>query len=115
MDGTGREIIHDTGITLPYGITLDFESQTLFWVDYTINRIERSSVNGTNRQIVTTTLVNNGYSITYFKNRLYWTDLSYSRILTAPSTPSTSTYYLTSSFGSMIGIKSITEERQPLG
>ena len=115
MDGTGKEIIHDTGISLPYTITLDYESQVLYWADYTLNRIERSNVNGSNRQVVTTTLVNNAYSMTYFNGRLYWTDLSYRRILTAPSTPSTSTSYLTGTLGTIIGIKAVTDEKQPQG
>jgi len=115
MDGTRQEIIHDTSISLPYGITIDYDSQVIYWTDYTRNTIERSNVNGTNRQLVTTTLINNPYAITYFNGRLYWTDLTYSRILTAPSTPSSSTSYLTTTIGSMYGIKVITEERQPLG
>ena len=113
MDGTRQEIIHDTSLTHPYGITIDYDSQVLFWTDYTRNRIERSNVNGTSRQLVTTSL--NPYSITYFNGRLYWTDLAYSRILTAAATPSSSSSYLTSTIGSMYGIKLITEERQPLG
>ena len=115
MDGTRQEILHDTSLTHPYGITVDYDSQVLFWTDYTRNRIERSNVNGTSRQLVTTSLINNPYAITYFNGRLYWTDLAYSRILTAAATPSSSSSYLTTTIGAMYGIKVITEERQPLG
>ena len=114
MDGTAKSILHDTGLSAPYCITLDYNAQILYWADYTLNRIEQSNADGSNRRLVTTSRVNNAYSMTFFNGRLYWTDLSYSRILTAPTSSSTSAY-LTTTFGSMYGIKAITQERQPEG
>ena len=116
MDGTNMMIIHDTTITTPYCITIDYDDQKLYWADYTLNRIEVSNVDGTNRRIVTTSLINNVFSITFYNGRLFWTDLSYDRILTTDisSLPSVSTY-LTSTIGDMYGIKAINEERQPHG
>ena len=114
MDGTAKTILHDTSLRAPYTITLDYDTQTLYWADYTLNKIEKSNADGSNRQLVTTSLVNDAYSITFFSGSLYWTDLSYNRILTFPITSSASRF-LTSAFGDMYGIKAITEERQPLG
>ena len=114
MDGTSKTILHDTSLSAPYCVTLDYDEQILYWADYNLNKIEKSNADGSNRQLVTTTLVNDAYSITFFNGRLYWTDLSYDRILTLPTT-STASMYLTSGFGNMYGIKSITEERQPKG
>lgn len=114
MDGTAKTILHDTSLSAPYCLTLDYDAQILYWADYTLNKIEKSNVDGTNRQLVTTTLLNDAFSITFFNGRLYWTDLSYDRILTVLTTSSTSEY-LTGSFGNMYGITAITEERQPKG
>ena len=114
LDGTAKTILHDTSLSAPYGLTIDYDAQILYWTDYTLNKIEKSNVDGTNRRLVTTSLVNNAYSITFFNGRLYWTDLTYNRILTIPVTSTTSAY-LTGSFGDMYGIKAITEERQPIG
>lgn len=114
MDGTLKTILHDADLTAPYGLTIDYETQTIYWTDYSRNRIEKSNADGSNRAVVTTSLVNDPYSITFFNGRLYWTDLSYNRILTVPVN-SRSTAYLTSATNDMYGITVITEERQPLG
>ena len=114
MDGTAKSILHDTDLSAPYCLTLDYDAQILYWADYNLNKIEQSNVDGSNRRLVTTSLVYDAYSMTFFNGRLYWTDLSYSRILTAPTNSPTSAY-LTSTFGSMYGIKAITQERQPEG
>lgn len=114
MDGTAVTILHDTSLSAPYGLTLDYDAQVLYWTDYTLNKIERSNADGSDRRVVTTSLVNNAYSITFFNGMLYWSDLSYSRILTVPIT-SSSSYYLTGTIGSIFGITAITEERQPEG
>jgi sugar lactone lactonase YvrE len=115
MDGTSKTILHDTSLSAPYCLTLDYDAQVLYWADYTLNKIERSNADGSNRQLVTTSLVNNAYTITFFNGQLYWTDLSYSRILTAPNTTSSTSSFLTTTFGSMYGIKAIAEDRQPNG
>ena len=117
MDGTSRSILHSTSLSQPYCITLDYDTQVLYWADYALNKIEKSNIDGSNRQLVTTALVNNAYSITFFNGRLYWTDLLYNRILTYPTTASGSatTTYLSSSIGDMYGIQVFAEERQPKG
>ncbi len=114
MDGTATTILHDIGLSQPYCITLDFDTQTLYWADYALNKIEKSNADGSNRQQVTTSLVTDAYSMTFLNGNLYWTDLAFSRILTFPLSSTTSAY-LTAAFGSMYGITAITEERQPNG
>ena len=114
MDGTGKTILHDTSLTAPYGLTLDYDTQTLYWTDYTLNKIEKSNADGSNRALVTTSMVNDAYSITFFDGRLYWTDFSYNRILTTPVNSPRSAY-LSSSLNDMYGITAITEDRQPIG
>ena len=114
MDGTSKSILHDTDLSAPYGLTLDYDTQTLYWTDYNRNRIEKSNADGSNRRVVTTSLINDPYSITFFNGSLYWTDLAYNRILTAP-VDTGRTSYLTSATNDMYGITVMTEERQPLG
>lgn len=114
MDGTGKTILHDTSLTAPYGLTLDYDTQTLYWTDYSLNKIEKSNADGSNRALVTTSLVNDAYSITFFDGRLYWTDFSYNRILTSPVN-SPRPAYLTDSLNDIYGITAITEDRQPIG
>ena len=114
MDGTSKTILHDADLSAPYGLTLDYDTQTLYWTDYSRNRIEKSNADGSDRTVVTTTLINDPYSITFYNGRLYWTDLSYNRILTAPVDTGASTY-LTNSINDMYGITVVSDDRQPLG
>ena len=48
MDGTARTVLHSTGLVTVYGLTVDYENQILYWADYSNNRIEKSSTNGSN-------------------------------------------------------------------
>ena len=115
MDGTAKALLHDASLSAPYCLTLDYDAQILYWADFTLNKIERSNADGSNRQLVTTSLVNDAFSITFFRGRLYWTDLAYNRIITHSTNLSTTSEFLTTSFGDMYGIKAIAEERQPQG
>ena len=115
MDGTGRTIIHNTSLSAPYGLTLDYDTQTLYWTDYSLNKIERSNVDGSNRTVVTTLLVYDPYSITFYNGSIYWTDFSHNRILTTTVNSAAVTSYVGNSINDMYGIKAIAEERQPLG
>jgi len=75
MDGTSRTILHNSSLTSPTGITLDYTTQTLYWIDAARFRIESSAVDGSNRQTVTRVNVNiNPWGIVYYSGNLYWTD-----------------------------------------
>ena len=115
MDGTEKTIVHNTSLSTPYGLTLDYDTQTLYWTDYRLNKIEKSNVDGSNRAVVTTLLVRNPYSITFYNGSLYWTDLSYNRILMTTVDSADVTSYVGNAINDMYGIKAVTEERQPLG
>ena len=116
MDGNSRTVIHSTGLSNVYGLTLDYQNQTLYWVDYSNNRIERSSITGSNRVTLRTGL-RDPWGVTYHAGRLYWTDWYYDRIYSIVVTSPASITTITSSSlgGNPNGIHVITEERQPLG
>lgn len=116
MDGTAYSILHDTSLSQPYCLTLDYDTQVLYWADYALNKIERSNVDGSNRRLVTSQVID-AYSITFFNGRLYWTDHYYNRILTFPTTSSSSatSTFLSAALGDMHGIQVLAEERQPEG
>ncbi len=52
-DGTGREELHNTGLLYPDGLSVDHSSQKMYWGD--ILKIERSNVDGSNRETVLST------------------------------------------------------------
>ena len=115
MDGNSRIILHSTGLSNVYGLTLDYQNQILYWTDISNNRIERSSVDGSNRRVIVSNL-RDPWAITYYTGMLYWTDTYYDRIYSfSVSTSSSSVIQLTSSFGDSTYIHVVSEDRQPLG
>ena len=113
MDGTSLTVLHDTDLSQPIGLTLDHETQSLYWVDYTLNKIEVSNSDGSGRSVLTTSSVRDPYSITFHNGKLYWTDIYYNRIYTTPVIAPSVTSII--SQGDMYGIQAIAEERQPKG
>lgn len=115
MDGNSRTVLHSSGLSNVYGLTLDYQNQTLYWVDYSNNRVERSSVTGSNRVTLRTGL-SDPWGVTYHAGKLYWTDWNYDRIYSIVVTSPASITTITSSLGgNPNGIHVITAERQPLG
>lgn len=116
MDGTSRRIIHSTSLTSPYGLTLDIDTQTLYWSDYSRNVLERSGVDGSNRVILTNRLISDPFYLTYYDGRLYWGDWAYNRLLTTPvSSPNDVTFFGASLGADVYGICAISPERQRQG
>ena len=70
MDGTGREMIH-SNIISPIALTLDIESQTLYWIDAHNNQIESSSVDGQSRHMILHT-DRNPFGIAIHNNGIYF-------------------------------------------
>ena len=116
MDGNSRTTLHNTGLSTVYGLTLDFDSQTLYWADLSNNRIESSSVNGSNRQVLKSAL-RDPWALTFYEGILYWTDTSNDYIYSLDTmNSSASTPQIISSLGGdSYDIRVVSEDRQPLG
>ena len=112
MDGTEREVIHNTRLTWPNGLTLDHPTQLLYWIDANLDQIESSHVNGSNRVIITNSNVNRPFSITLVRDTLYFTDRR--TIKSVPKTGGTA-QAVTNLCEISSGIEAIAEERQPMG
>jgi hypothetical protein len=116
MDGTSRRAIHSTGLTTPYGLTLDIDTQTLYWTDYSRNVLEKSNADGTNREILTNRLISDPYFLTYYDGRLYWGDWAYNRLLTTPVSSPNDVVFFGSAIGADVyGIHIISPEKQRQG
>ena len=116
MDGSSRATLHSGGLSTVYGMTVDYDSQVLYWADYSYNRIEMSFTNGSSRSVLTSSGVTDPFGITYHAGRLYWTDWTYHRIYTlSVSSPSIVTQVTGSLGNDLYGIHVVTQERQPDG
>ena len=114
MDGTGRTVLIDTNLATPYAITIDYDTQTLYWADYDLDKIESASTNGTNRTLVTTASVTSPNGITFYDGILYWSDTNYpdsiySINVSSPDVVTTVRSYIDDPYS----IHVITEDRQP--
>ncbi len=110
MDGNSRIALHKSSLVWPNALTLDAEKQILFWADASLDKIESSHVDGTNRQVLTTTGIFHPFAITSFKGSLYWTDWQVDAIL---SWESENVSILFSELTTEpMGIQVVTKERQ---
>ena len=113
MDGTSRTVLHSTSLRTPYGITLDYDTQTLYWIDYTLDRLESSSVDGRNRRLLTTVNIRCPYGITFYDQKLYWGDWCQHVIYTISVNSPNSVSTVISTGSNPYRIHVISEERQP--
>lgn len=52
MDGSNRQKLIDNKIVYPYGVTVDFPSQHVYWVDTYLDFVERIDYDGKNRRTI---------------------------------------------------------------
>lgn len=52
MDGSNRRVIADTHLFWPNGLTIDYASHRIYWVDAKHHVIERADLDGRNRKAV---------------------------------------------------------------
>lgn len=94
---------------------MDYDNQVLYWADFTLNKIESSNADGSDRRTLTTT-VRDPFSMSYYNGMLYWGDNSFNRILTGTATqPGSGTYLGGSVSYDPYGVHVVSRETQPLG
>lgn len=94
MDGSGRTALHTTNLLTPHALAIDYSTQTLYWADSSLNTLESSRTDGSNRTLLNSNL-RDPYAMTFFAGRLYWTDLSHNGIYsTLTSLPNNITSFL---------------------
>ena len=74
LNGDNRTVIHNTSLVWPNALTLDIQTQTLYWADAFLDKVESSNVDGTNRVLLAQTGVVHPFSIVLADSNLYFTD-----------------------------------------
>lgn len=76
MDGSDRAVVVSTQIGEPFGITVDYSTQRVYWTDNDEDRIEFSDYFGAGRSVVVGAAdgVIDPFAVTIYGNLLYWTD-----------------------------------------
>ena len=74
MSGNFKRAIIEDDLTQPSGLAIDYEERKLYWTDALREKIERSNMNGTDREVLISATIY-PFAMTLFKNYIYWTDL----------------------------------------
>ncbi|XP_058789142.1 low-density lipoprotein receptor-related protein 6 [Phymastichus coffea] len=73
-DPTTRKVIVSDDIFWPNGLTVDYENELVYWVDGRYKFIAVMDYNGRNRRKIVSETLEYPFAITYFEQRLFWTD-----------------------------------------
>ncbi|XP_045536115.1 low-density lipoprotein receptor-related protein 2 [Papilio machaon] len=74
MAGSLKKAIIDKDLSQPSGLTIDFDESMLYWTDAVREKIERSKLDGSDREVLISATIY-PFAITVFRNYIYWTDL----------------------------------------
>ena len=83
MDGTSHVVLHNTTLVWPNGLTIDYATQTLYWADAYLDRIESSGTDGKQRQLLITIFILHPFGIQFSQGYIYWTDWQLKAVLKA--------------------------------
>ena len=117
MDGQARQILHNTRLVWPNGLTLDYQNQVLYWVDASLDKIESSNVDGTIRILIANFASSSPnyhpFAMSLFNNVLYWSDWG-TDMIHSISTNGSSLTSLIGRFSFLLGIEVVSGSRQQL-
>ncbi|XP_041973077.1 low-density lipoprotein receptor-related protein 6 [Aricia agestis] len=73
-DPATRKVIVNKNIMWPNGITVDYKNNLIYWVDAKLHFVDVMDFNGNNRNRVIREGLVYPYALTFFDEKLYWTD-----------------------------------------
>lgn len=116
MDGRNRTVIHNyTNLLWPNGLTIDYASQVIYWIDAGLDVLEGSNVDGSNRRMIADAGLNHPFGLTFFEDTLFFTDWIGSRVQAIPSNGGNITLLFNSTCVFPFGIAAVSEQRQSSG
>ncbi|XP_071451711.1 low-density lipoprotein receptor-related protein 2 [Hetaerina americana] len=74
MAGSFKKAIIDRDLSQPSGLSIDYEEKMLYWTDAVREKIERSTLDGMDREVLVSATIY-PFAITVHGNHIYWTDL----------------------------------------
>lgn len=74
MAGDQKTQIINSSMTQPSGLTIDYPEKKLYWSDASREKIERSDMDGSNRQVLVSATIY-PFALAVHGNYIYWTDL----------------------------------------
>ncbi|XP_014224711.1 low-density lipoprotein receptor-related protein 4-like isoform X3 [Trichogramma pretiosum] len=83
MDGSDRKNLLSQNIHWPNGLTIDYTTDRIYWVDAKHRVIESATIYGLDRKKVVTRGLHHPFAITVFEDAVYWTDWHFKSIFLA--------------------------------
>ncbi|OXU25251.1 hypothetical protein TSAR_015309 [Trichomalopsis sarcophagae] len=80
MDGSKRTALITDNIYWPNGLTIDYITDRIYWIDAKHRVIESASMRGDDRKKVVTRGLHHPFAITVFEDAVYWTDWHFKSI-----------------------------------
>ncbi|XP_046609747.1 low-density lipoprotein receptor-related protein 2 isoform X1 [Neodiprion virginianus] len=74
MAGSLKKAIIEKDLSQPSGLAIDYDDRMLYWTDAVRENIERSDLEGRNREVLVAATIY-PFAITIFRQYIYWTDL----------------------------------------
>jgi len=74
MAGDQKTPIINSSLTQPSGLAIDYLDKKLYWTDASREKIERSDMSGSNRQVLISATIY-PFALSVHGNYIYWTDL----------------------------------------
>ncbi|XP_071809054.1 low-density lipoprotein receptor-related protein 4-like isoform X2 [Asterias amurensis] len=113
MDGSSRRIIANTNLFWPNGLTIDYTTQKVYWVDAKHHVIESANLNGSQRKAIINQGLPHPFAITLFEDSIYWTDWHTKSINSANKFTGTGIEMIQSQLHFPMDIHSFHPQRQP--
>ncbi|KAH0815849.1 hypothetical protein GEV33_006942 [Tenebrio molitor] len=79
LDGSGHEVLVDSGLHRPAGISIDYKSHRLFWADIKEGiyfSIESTNLEGKEREVVHEGTHSKPFGVAVDSDAVYWTDIN---------------------------------------
>ena len=115
MDGSRRRVLHSSGLVWPNGITLDYDTRRIYWVDAQLDRIEHSYYNGSQRTVLASDL-SHPFALTIYESLVFWTDWTHNSLFSTHKERSLGTRIVRDFLrGTPYGIEAVTISRQENG
>ena len=92
---------------------MDYATQTLYWTDSGLRKLESSQTDGSNRMVLNNQVLN-PFSIAVYANTLYWSDWRTKTISSAHLSDPITITNIHVSRQLPFGIQVVSESRQPL-
>lgn len=117
MDGRNMTILFQDDLRWPYGITMDFDNQILYWTDSYSDKIECGNIDGTGRRVVISSGLEDPFDLTLLGDTLYISDWNLRILATNRSggQPLRTVYNTFCDSIQTFGVQIVAEERQLLG